>query len=321
MDYFALDFANLGVYQIGVLVSCVLLGVTTTQTYIYYTRFPEDPRTLKSLVAFIWVCEVVHAVCAAHALYVSTVSGYYAQSTSAPSFFNAPVTLGAVFVVAGFVVAFVQGFFGFRIRVLSKKLYIPVLIWFLAIIRLVICTSIVSLRAVPAFLAKMMAFSTTAWILAVCNDLLITTTLVFFLRRQRAHVHERSQTSLFTISFALTIRDRDRNDIKFVTMPNNWVWIAIFIIEARLYASSLLASLNGRTTLRAMSGDPISLIAMSEFQRHAQPEGGFFQFQRHAQPEGVSFQSQWRHGVNNDQGRICLTLKPERPRGVLRGPT
>ncbi|KAF8189832.1 hypothetical protein K438DRAFT_1971346 [Mycena galopus ATCC 62051] len=270
MDYFALNFANLGVYQIGVLVSCVLLGVTTTQTYIYYTRFPEDPRTLKSLVAFIWVCEVVHAVCAAHTLYVSTVSGYYAQSTSAPSFFNAPVTLGAVFVVAGFVVAFVQGFFGFRIRVLSKKLYIPVLIWFLALIRLVICTSIVSLRGVPAFLPKMMGFSTTAWILAVCNDLLITTTLVFFLRRQRAHVHERTiviSKKIITWSIETGMISSTLGIIEltcFVTMPNNWVWIAIFTIEARLYANSLLASLNGRTTLRAMSGDPISLIAISE---------------------------------------------------------
>jgi hypothetical protein len=42
--------ASLGALQIGVFVSHVLFGVTTTQTYIYYSRFPEDPPQLKALV-------------------------------------------------------------------------------------------------------------------------------------------------------------------------------------------------------------------------------------------------------------------------------
>jgi hypothetical protein len=39
-----------GAYQIGVLVSYALFGVTTTQTYIYYSRFPDDSLKLKTLV-------------------------------------------------------------------------------------------------------------------------------------------------------------------------------------------------------------------------------------------------------------------------------
>jgi hypothetical protein len=42
--------ASLGALQIGVFLSHVLFGVTTTQTYIYYSRFPEDPPQLKALV-------------------------------------------------------------------------------------------------------------------------------------------------------------------------------------------------------------------------------------------------------------------------------
>jgi adenine-specific DNA glycosylase len=41
---------SLGALQIGIFVSHVLFGVTTTQTYIYYTRFPEDSPKLKALV-------------------------------------------------------------------------------------------------------------------------------------------------------------------------------------------------------------------------------------------------------------------------------
>jgi hypothetical protein len=39
-----------GAYQIGVLVSYMLFGVTTAQTYIYYGRFPDDSPKFKALV-------------------------------------------------------------------------------------------------------------------------------------------------------------------------------------------------------------------------------------------------------------------------------
>jgi hypothetical protein len=43
-----------GAYELGVLISYILLGVTTTQAYVYYSRFPNDSRKLKYLVAFMW---------------------------------------------------------------------------------------------------------------------------------------------------------------------------------------------------------------------------------------------------------------------------
>ena len=46
----AYSMCTLGALQIGVLVSYLLFGVTTTQTYIYYGRFPDDSRGLKFLV-------------------------------------------------------------------------------------------------------------------------------------------------------------------------------------------------------------------------------------------------------------------------------
>ncbi|KAJ6572234.1 hypothetical protein B0H19DRAFT_1231766 [Mycena capillaripes] len=67
---------TIGALQIGVLVSYVLFGVTTTQTYIYYSRFPEDSRKLKALVGFVWLCELAQALCIGHALYVYTISDY-----------------------------------------------------------------------------------------------------------------------------------------------------------------------------------------------------------------------------------------------------
>jgi hypothetical protein len=39
-----------GAFLIGVLVSYVLVGVLTAQTYVYYGRFPDDSPKLKALV-------------------------------------------------------------------------------------------------------------------------------------------------------------------------------------------------------------------------------------------------------------------------------
>ncbi|KAJ6557558.1 hypothetical protein B0H19DRAFT_1234748, partial [Mycena capillaripes] len=94
MDSFNVN-TTIGIFQIGVLISYVLFGVTTTQTYIYYSRFLEDSSNLKALVGgirlvhlltvdhnrtperiSIRICEVGHAICMGHALYTYTILDY-----------------------------------------------------------------------------------------------------------------------------------------------------------------------------------------------------------------------------------------------------
>lgn len=41
---------TLGALLIGLFISCCLFGVSTTQTYMYYTRFPKDSIWLKIMV-------------------------------------------------------------------------------------------------------------------------------------------------------------------------------------------------------------------------------------------------------------------------------
>ncbi len=41
---------TIGAVEIGVLVSAVLFGVEMMQMYVYFTRFPKDPKKLKYLV-------------------------------------------------------------------------------------------------------------------------------------------------------------------------------------------------------------------------------------------------------------------------------
>lgn len=45
---------TLGAVEIGVMLSAVLYGVTTLQTYIYWQTPNQDKRWLRYLVAIIW---------------------------------------------------------------------------------------------------------------------------------------------------------------------------------------------------------------------------------------------------------------------------
>jgi hypothetical protein len=42
---------TLGALEIGVLVCMFMLGASTVQAYVYYDKFPLDPRRIKVLVS------------------------------------------------------------------------------------------------------------------------------------------------------------------------------------------------------------------------------------------------------------------------------
>ncbi|KAJ7883067.1 hypothetical protein B0H13DRAFT_1890581 [Mycena leptocephala] len=111
-----------GVWEIGVLISCVLFDVSTTQTYTYYSRFPDDSSKIKALVALVWIGDVVRILCFGHTLYIYTITDFmHPERVFGP--YSISLAIGALF--DGFVGFGVQGFFAFRIYMLSKKLLIP----------------------------------------------------------------------------------------------------------------------------------------------------------------------------------------------------
>ncbi|KAF7377850.1 hypothetical protein MSAN_00208500 [Mycena sanguinolenta] len=116
---------TLGALEIGVLVSYMLFGVTTTQTYIYYHRFPDDPLKLKALVAFVLVCESGHAICMGNVLYTYTIIDYGHAERLA---YAVPKSLLGGGFVSAVISTSVQGFFTLRMHVLTKKPYLCLII-------------------------------------------------------------------------------------------------------------------------------------------------------------------------------------------------
>ncbi|KAJ7736873.1 hypothetical protein B0H16DRAFT_1695259 [Mycena metata] len=183
-----------GALQIGVVLSSILFGVTITQTYIYYNRFPEDPWRMKALVAFVWMCEFAHTVCITHMLWTYTISDYghpeRLVTRAAPRSFEA-----AVF-ISGVITACVQGFFALRIYHLSKSLFIPGVCWALSLVRMagttLICIVGGRMVNLHSFLIQWGWAALTIWSVSAANDLLIAVTLAYLLYSQRADVHKRT---------------------------------------------------------------------------------------------------------------------------------
>lgn len=41
---------TVGALAVGLFISCFLFGISTVQTYLYYTHFPDDRAYLKAMV-------------------------------------------------------------------------------------------------------------------------------------------------------------------------------------------------------------------------------------------------------------------------------
>ncbi|KAJ7851099.1 hypothetical protein B0H13DRAFT_2360378 [Mycena leptocephala] len=277
--------STLGAVEIGVLVSYVLFGVTTTQTYIYYSRFPDDSRKLKALVAFVWYggllvecnraperrfgirfCEFGHALCIGHALYVYTIFDYAHPERILGT---PPISFTVGIVFSGVIGASVQAFFSFRIYGLSKTLYIPILTWGMSFVRLVLSAVIffeaLGVAAVDVSEVKWQWLLTATWSISAANDLTVTATLVVLLYRERRNAHTRTgplvdKLILWTIETGMLTSSASVVMLAcYVTMKNNYnfIWAGVFNVLPRLFSNSLLASLNSRTTLRAMNEVPL----------------------------------------------------------------
>ncbi|KAJ7863736.1 hypothetical protein B0H14DRAFT_460546 [Mycena olivaceomarginata] len=260
---------TIGAFLIGVLVSYVLVGVATTQTYIYYGRFPDDSPRLKALVAFVWVCEIIHGLCLGHGLYVYTIIDYWHPDRifGGPS----PRSIDTAVFFCGLISACVQAFFGFRIYAFSRKLYIPILIWTMASLRLLAGFGSFISGLLMASLADhnrhWLWLSEFAWSISTATDLTIAGTLVFHLHQQRKKVNKSCRSAalvdkviLWTIETgALTSLTSIVALTCFVTMRHNLIFLAFFALEAQIFSNSLLASLNSRGTLREINQREVSL--------------------------------------------------------------
>ncbi|KAG2009652.1 hypothetical protein CC2G_012557 [Coprinopsis cinerea AmutBmut pab1-1] len=67
---------TLGAALIGFCLACAVFGIFTTQVFIYYRQFYQDKKAYKILVAVLWILEFIDQIFIGYAVYYYSISNY-----------------------------------------------------------------------------------------------------------------------------------------------------------------------------------------------------------------------------------------------------
>ncbi|KAF7346760.1 hypothetical protein MSAN_01814500 [Mycena sanguinolenta] len=280
---------TLGAVQIGVLVAYVLFGVATTQAYIYFSRFPDDSRRVKAFIVLVWSLDIAHSLCFGHVLYTFTILDF-AQPQRLGA--QPPKSLSVSTLFSGLTAAAVQGFYSYRIYLFTKKLFVPCILWFMALLhfagRVLLFATTLHTPSILVYIQQWEWLITTNWGLSVATDVAISVTMVTVLYRRRSNAHRKTaalvdklivwtiETGLLTSATSLVMLG------SFLKSKENFTWLAFHAIGTQLFTNSLIASMNSRASLR--SRDPIALSSLSS--NRPVPPGVHIQTVKHVTYEG-----------------------------------
>ncbi|CAA7263612.1 unnamed protein product [Cyclocybe aegerita] len=246
-----------GAIFIGMVIAAGLWGITTAQTYWYYTTYQKDPIGWKLLVATVWTLDTVHQALISYLIYQYMITHYFdplALDQVIPTF-----SIQAVFEIAP--TFFVQCFFLMRIWRLSRGKFKWVLILlpsvFIAgklvvglvwVARVVTRTSVTDSNARDGQLVKWAQGS------AMAADVLLAGTMVFLLYSSRTGMSHTNMTinklMLYAINTGVvTGLCAIATLVCVVAFPNTFIYGLFYFCIGRLYVNSMLASLNARKNL------------------------------------------------------------------------
>ncbi|KIK64104.1 hypothetical protein GYMLUDRAFT_431980 [Collybiopsis luxurians FD-317 M1] len=251
---------TMGAMFIGVLVAGILYGAACIQAWYYYMH-QKDRWPLRFLVGAVMICDTIHQAFIAHTVYSYLVTNFGNQ----PNLGNTVWSLLAEVLVNGFTTVLVQSFLAYRVWQLSNgNIWIsaPALLLVAAEFICVFIFSVIGLSRVHTFaeLAELLTgLSITVNVLAAAGDTYIAGLLTLLLHSSRTGFSRSNSIINKLIIFAvntgaLTSLCAIASMLSILLAPNTFIYISFFFCMGRLYANSLLATLNVRTILRKNGG-------------------------------------------------------------------
>ncbi|KAI0076925.1 hypothetical protein K474DRAFT_1662308 [Panus rudis PR-1116 ss-1] len=258
---------------IEIALSMILYGITLTQTYVYYLNYPDDSLWLKLHIAAVTVVETIHTIFIIHMSYAYLITdfGHLEELERIVWSAGGSATLGMV------IVALVQGFYIRRIWILSgKNKPLTFTIAALAFVRVVfgLATSTLTLllgtwdtfrsHKGPLFTLA------TGLSLSALVDLLIAVTLMYYLHRSRTGLKHtdhliRSLMAYIVNTGAITMIVSIAIVLTFVFLKGSLLFAGLVQMSSKLYANSLLGTLNARNLLRRKA-DMMKVELVERFQ-------------------------------------------------------
>jgi len=272
-----------GALLLGGLFASLLSGFVVIQVFVYFKLYQTDPRLLKGVVLIVWLLDTSHTIC----VWLSLWNYFILNYGDSEAIGNIATSLAMSVLITALLTVFVHMFFARRIFLLSKRnffLTMPIVI--LAIFRLVSASSttafMVKLRTFPTFRKDVRWLFTTGLALSTTVDIAITLSLFFLLQTSRTGAEKSNAVidSLIRYTFEtglLTCAGTIASMLCWITMPTNLLFMGLHFVIGKLYANSLLVTLNSRENTRELmirhgrSGSGDHAVHVIDPRRHIRP--------------------------------------------------
>jgi len=241
--------------MVGGIVAAVFSGMVTSQAFSYFKYYVNDDRRIKALVAVVWFLDVCHTIFVSIALWDHLIAHF----GDLARIDYIPWSLAMTIAFTAILTFLVHLFFVHRIFKLSlNNFVIAVPLGLLACARLCFAclttAKMIKLRSLKEFVALYTWSFSTGLSLSSLLDILITTLLCYLLLQN--HKKDSSMNgvldSLMLYAFengSLTCAATVTSLVCWLTMHTNLIFMGIHFVISKLYANSLLATLNARKNL------------------------------------------------------------------------
>ncbi|KAI8980616.1 hypothetical protein BD414DRAFT_579485 [Trametes punicea] len=246
---------SMGAVLVGSLIALFLSGAVWMQVFLYCQLYPRDRARIKLMVFVVWLLDTIHSAMAITANWQYLILHFGDWDIIDNITWSAATTVA----LTALITFFVHCFFIHRIHTLSRQnWYITGALVALALVRLVsalVSTSeMIRLHSYAQFVAKYDYVFTIGLSTAASLDILIAGGLCYLLRRGRTGFTGMDKIidaiTLYTIENGmLTCVTTVVSLICWVSMPTNLIFLGLHFAISKLYANSLLATLNARKSL------------------------------------------------------------------------
>jgi hypothetical protein len=246
--------STLGAAFIGNIVAGVLYGITCLQTFVYHKKGRGDHKSFKATIYFLWFLDTFHLALITHALYFYLITSY---AEPVKLLFPTWSILAQVYVtiVSDLII---RGIYARRVWIISRSIIISFIIVATSAVTFGTGIAFTTLAAIDKTFASFGHISYlmyTSLGCAVAADIIIASALCTSLSRSRTGF--KTTDSLVTILMMYAINASVLTTvcsaaclITYAIWPKEFTFIGIYFCLSKLIFNSLLAMLNGRSSLK-----------------------------------------------------------------------
>ncbi|KAJ7067062.1 hypothetical protein C8F01DRAFT_657816 [Mycena amicta] len=247
---------TLGSMLIGGFFASMLSGIVCIQTMLYFRTYKTDGAGVKSLVFAVCFLDLLHTAFIWIAGWIYVIEHW----GSTPRLDFIPWCISLTVIITALVTFLVHCFFAHRIFLLSKRnWYMATPVVLFALLRLVAASvstaEMLHYKSFHLFVVHARWIFTLGLSVSSAVDILITGFLFYLFQESRTegghlnHVIDKLMLYAFETG-SLTCLGTVVSLICWITMPSNLVFLGLHFAIGKLYANSLLVTLNTRDNIR-----------------------------------------------------------------------